>query len=202
MNFTQPLNQILGQLSKIKILRFLLKTNLAMNGREVAKAVGLSHVKCHTALKELAEQGIISMRKIGRSNVYEIQQDHLVVKDWLKPLFREEDRLKNRLAGIILKRLAMKPDSIILFGSVARGQDQPGSDIDLLFIMSNGTDLKKCAREVMDAAEEVTQLFGNQLSPLFMGRSNFLRKLKKGDRFAKEAAKTGEVIYGKTISAS
>ncbi len=200
MNFTDPLNQILGQLSKIKILRYLIRVNVAMNGREIAKAVGLSHVKCHAALKELAEQGMISMRRIGRSNVYEIQQDHLVVKDWLKPLFREEEKLKNRLARMIISCLTIKPESIILFGSVARKQDQPGSDIDLLFIMPGGTDLKKCGREVADAAEEVTQLFGNQLSPLCMGRKTFLRKLEKGEHFAEEIAKTGEVIYGKSIT--
>ncbi|MDP8248210.1 MAG: nucleotidyltransferase domain-containing protein [Candidatus Tritonobacter lacicola] len=199
MNFTQPLDHILGQLSKIMILRFMIHARLPMNGREIAKAVGLSHVRCHTILKELSEQGIITLRKIGRSTVYELQHDHIVVKHWLKPLFREEKQLKKRLARTVTKHLSVNPVSVILFGSIARKEDRLGSDIDMLLIMPGRANLKKCKRELSGAEEAVTQLYGNHLSPLLMKHNLFITKLKREDPFLKEVLRDGQQIYGKTI---
>ena len=200
MNFTQPLDHILGQLSKIKILRFMIHVRLPMNGREIAKAVGLSHVRCHTILKELSEQGIVTLRKIGRSTVYEIQPDHIVIKHWLKPLFREEKHLRKRLARTVTSHLSVKPVSVILFGSIARKEDRSGSDIDMLLIMPGKANLKKCKRELLGAEEAVTQLYGNHLSPLLMKHNMFITRLKRGDRFLKEVLSDGQQIYGQTIS--
>ena len=200
MNFTYPLNHILGQLSKIKILRFLIKSGVSMNGREIGKAVGLSHVRCHTILKELSEQGIVSLRRIGRSTVYEIQEDHIVVKDWLEPLFRKEELLVQNLAQVVIDYLTTKPLSIILFGSIAKNQDQAGSDIDLLLIMPGSADLKRCNEAIMKSEEQVTKLYGNHLSPLFIKHSAFIKKLKKGDPFFQEVLKYGHSIYGLTFT--
>ena len=199
MNFTQPLNHILGQLSKIKILRFMIHAGLPMNGREIAKAAGLSHVRCHAILKELSEQGIVTLRKIGRSTVYELQPDHIVVKHWLKPLFREERQLRKRLARTLTSHLSDKPVSVILFGSIARKEEKAGSDIDILVIVPDKADLKRCRRELSGAEEAVTRLYGNRLSPLLMKHSPFIAKLKRGDRFLEEALSDGQQIYGKTI---
>jgi len=200
MNFTHPLDHIIGQPSKIKIIRFLIKTGIAMNGREIGKAVGLSHVRCHTILKEFSEQGIVSLRQIGRSTVYELQQNHIVVKDWLKPLFRKEDLLENSLARTITNYLSIKPLSIILFGSVAKKQDRAGSDIDILLIMPDNANLKTCKREIAKSEEKITQLYGNHLSPLLIQRATFIGKLKKADHFLKEVLEYGHSIYGRAFS--
>ena len=119
MNFTYPLDHILGQLSKIKIIRFLIKAGVPMNGREIGKAVGLSHVRCYTILKEFSEQGIVSLRQIGRSTVYELQQNHIVVKYWLKPLFLKEELLKNSLARAVTNYLSTNKLSVIGYYSLA-----------------------------------------------------------------------------------
>lgn len=200
MNFTYPLDYIIGQPSKIKILRFLIKVRVAMNGREIGNAVGLSHVRCHTILKELSEQGIVSLRQIGRSTVYELQQNHIVVKDWLKPLFKKEGLLKNSLARTVTNYLSIKPLSIILFGSVAKKQDRAGSDIDILLIMPDKANLKTCKREISGSEEIITQLYGNHLSPLFIKRASFIAKLKNEDRFLNEVLKYGYSIYGRAFS--
>jgi len=200
MNFTYPLDHIIGQPSKLRILRFLIKVGVPMNGREIGKAIGLSHVRCHTILKELSEQGIVSLRQIGRSTVYELQQNHIVVKDWLKPLFRKEHLVQNSLARGVANYLSIKPLSVILFGSVAKKQDRAGSDIDILLIMPDNADLKICKREIAGSEEKITQLYGNHLSPLFIKRASFIRKLKKGDHFLTEVLEYGHSIYGRAFS--
>ena len=200
MNFTEPLNRILGQLSKIKILRYLIRADVAMNGREIAQAVGLSHVKCHTALKELSEQGFISVRQVGRSNLYELQSGHIIIRDWLRPLFRKEEEMKKRLAEIVVRRLSVKPESLIIFGSIAKEKERPDSDIDLLCVVSGRQELKKCEKELAEVGEEITRLFGNRLAPQIITKKSLLGKSKRGDRFINLVTGSGEVIYGKTIA--
>jgi len=200
MNFTYPLDYILGQPSKIKILRFLIKSGVSMNGREIGKAVGLSHVRCHTILKELSEQGIVSFRQIGRSTVYELQQNHIVIKDWLKPLFKKEDLLKNSFARTVTNFLSIKPLSVILFGSMSKKLARAESDIDILLVMPDKVNLKSCKREIIGLEENITRLYGNHLSPLFIKRAAFIRKLKTGDQFLKEVLKSGCLIYGRVFA--
>ena len=200
MNFTEPLNRILGQLSKIKILRFLIRAQVGMNGREIAQAVGLSHVKCHTALKELSEQGVVSVRRIGRANLYELRADHIIIRRWLAPLFHEEAVLKKRLATVINHRLSVKPESLIIFGSISKKKERPDSDIDLLCVVENRAALKQCEKDLIIASEEVTRQFGNRLAPQLIIKKSFLAKLKERGTFIAEVIRTGEVIYGKTIA--
>lgn len=196
MNFTNPLDLILGQPSKIKILRFLILTGVPMNGREIGKAIGLSHVQCHAALKDLAEQGMVSMRRVGRSNLYELQQNHIVVRDWLKPLLIQERNIKASLAETVVKSLSSRPLSLILFGSIARREEKPGSDIDLIVVMPDRSNPEKTREELENAAEEVTIRFGNRLSPILMNRTEFLKKRKRQDLFPGNALKQAEVIFG------
>lgn len=199
MNFSNPLDHVLGRLSKVRIMRFLILTGVPMNGREIGKAVGLSHVQTHAALKDLAEQGIVSLRKVGRSNLYELQQEHLVVSEWLKPLILEEKNLKRRLAKIVVKALSLPPRSLLLFGSIARREENAGSDIDLLVVMPDHSDLKKTERELDRAGEDVSRLFGNRLSPLLTTRSEVLNRRRGKDAFMEEVMAGAEVIFGATV---
>ena len=199
MNFTAPLNRILGRLSQVRILRFMIKTGVSMSGREIAQAVGLSHVQANSALRDLAGQGIVSVRRVGRSNLYELQPDHIIVREWLRPLFRREQELEERLAEIVVRHLGVKPESLILFGSVARGTEGPGSDIDLLCVFPDRHSAGSGEKELLEAGEEVVRLFGNRLAPQVIIKKDLLRKSREGDRFIKTVIRGGKVIYGRTL---
>ena len=199
MNFTEPLNRILGRLSQVRILRFMIKTGVSMSGREIAQAVGLSHVQANSALRDLAGQGIVSVRRVGRSNLYELQPDHIIVREWLRPLFRREQELEERLAEIVVRHLGVKPESLILFGSVARGTEGPGSDIDLLCVFPDRHSARSGEKELLEAGEEVVRLFGNRLAPQVIIKKDLLRKSREGDRFIKTVIRGGKVIYGRTL---
>lgn len=50
----------------------------------------------------------------------------------------------------LVKRIidASHPLRIILFGSIARGEDRPYSDLDIMVIMPNGTHRRETARKI------------------------------------------------------
>jgi len=197
----RPLDNIFGQYSKVKILRFLIKSQAQLNGREIAKNVGLSHVKAHTALKDLTKQGVVNMRSVGNSLVYWINEEHVLVKEIIRPAFEKEEGIFGHIARIIIKEIKPpRPLSIILFGSFARGSASADSDIDIVVVYPHSKNKPLIAKELSEAEKKITSLFGNHLASAPLLINEFQSKLKNNDAFINEIVRTGKVIYGKNIS--
>lgn len=197
----RPLNAIFGQVSKVKILRFLVQSQAQANGREIAKNVGLSHVKAHTALKDLTRQGVVNMRSVGSSLVYWLNEEHFLVREIIRPAFEKEAGLFEYVCRIILKEISPpKPLSVILFGSFAKGNASADSDIDIVIIYPRLKDKTVVSGELSRAEGKITSFFGNHLSSVPLSAEEFRKRLKKKDAFINEIVRTGKVIYGKGIS--
>ena len=179
MLLINSLDSILGQTSKVRILRFLVTTDSELNGREIAAAVGLSHVKCHTALKELHQHGVVTMRRSGKSILYHLNPKNVLAKKLVTPLFEKEAQLKEILKEIIseyLKRPA--PKSVILFGSFASGRAKPDSDIDVLIVASQKKDIPLFKEGLEKAETKITTGFGNHLATIVMDETEFRKRFK------------------------
>lgn len=201
MLMTNPLERLLGQASKIRILRFLVASDLELNGREIATAAGLSHVKVHTALKELNQYNVVEMRRAGKAILYRLNLKNILVKKMIIPLFEKEARLKNMLAEIVMAHLKRPaPKSVILFGSFATSRARPDSDIDLLIIAAKKGDVRGLEKGLRKSEISVTIGFGNHLAPILMDAAEFKARFKKGERFARDIARDGKVISGESIN--
>ena len=201
MLLDRPLDNILGQYSKVKILRFLVKSQAQLNGREIAKDVGLSHVKAHASLKDLTKSGLVNMRSVGSSLVYWLNEEHFLVKEIIRPAFEKEDGVFEHISRIILKEISPpRPLSIILFGSFAKGKATADSDIDIVIVYPHHKNKALIVKELSEAEKKLTSLFGNHLASVPFSIDEFQKKLKKKDAFINEIVRTGKVICGKNIS--
>ena len=99
-------------------------------------------------------------------------------------------------ANIVVDRIAKnyKPEKVILFGSVARGEEREGSDIDLLIIKK--TDKKRPFRvkEIFESLRGLNR--GYSLDPIVYTPDEIDKRLALGDYFIKEVFKSGKVVYG------
>jgi predicted nucleotidyltransferase len=197
----RPLDNIFGQYSKVKILRFLVKSQAQLNGREIAKNVGLSHVKAHTALKDLTKQGVVNMRSVGSSLVYWLNEEHVLVKEIIRPAFEKEEGIFGQIVQMIIREIKPpRPLSIILFGSFVRGGATADSDIDIAIVYPHSKNKLLIAKELSEVEKKITSLFGNHLASVPLLINEFQNKLKKNNAFINEIIRTGKVIYGKNIS--
>lgn len=98
----------------------------------------------------------------------------------------------NLLAQEIVKNY--KPEKIILFGSAARGDYHPNSDIDLLVIKKS--DKKKAYRikEVFESLREIKRTY--PLDPIVYTPDEVKERLSLGDYFVKRIMTEGKVLYG------
>jgi len=200
MIFTNPLDKIFSQQSKIKLLRFLVQHHGEFTGREIAKSVGLAHPTVHSALSELREQGIILMRKSGNALLYSLNRRHQATKDIIIPVFKKESQLKEKMARSLVTKLSFPLESVVLFGSIAQRKEKPTSDIDILVILSNRVDPEKAESKIISQGAKFVEQFGNQLSPVIMNLSDFLTKLENKDKLLNKILNQGQVIYGKSIT--
>jgi len=204
MKITKPLDNILNTEAKTKILRFLCRTGAEWNGSQVAKEIGMTPAATHSALNELVKEGIILMRNMSNSHVYTLNENNYIVSDLLKPLFLKEDRVLNKIVGIIKRNLALSGIrnnilSVSLFGSVNIKQDHPTSDIDLAVIVSDAKIKSKVEKLFEKIDEKVSRKFGNTISPYINTKSEFKTKHKKKLGVIKNILKSPTLIYGERI---
>jgi predicted nucleotidyltransferase len=191
MRYHEPLNDILGNKVQIRLLRVLVRTKGSFTGRELARLIGYSQNQTSLALQELERNGLVVWQGAGRSHLYSVDSDNILVTDFLEEGFRLEDSLMNRLAGTFFDELGRDLESIVLYGSVAKGEERPNSDIDLVVVVKDKADLKVAEGRVAEASAKVARRFGNQAMPIIVKKSDYERKMKSKKGFWREVAETG-----------
>jgi len=197
----EPLNDIFDQFSKLKVLRFLIRTDAELSGREIAKAVGISHVICNHSLQELSGHGVIRMRKAGRSILYSLNKEHVLIRDFLVPLFSKENKLFSLLKKLILENISDPlPVSIVLFGSqIEKERARADSDFDLLVVLPDEKNLKRFKQEVAQSEAKIERIFGNRVALLIMKKNEFLRRKEKGNSLLLTIEKKNKLLFGKHL---
>ena len=140
------------------------------------------------------------MKRIGKSTIYHVEMENFLVKELLKPLFDKERQLLNRLVKLLLSGLSFHPLTIVLFGSLCKGEARPDSDIDILMVIPDGENLRKAKDDFDKIEEKVIKSYGNRLAPVIIKEKELFRKYRQSNPFYKEIIETGRVIWGKALS--
>lgn len=204
MKISKPLDKILDNEAKVKILRFLIKTKAEWNGRQIAKEVGVTPATAHKALHGLYEEGILLLRNVGKTHIYSLKKDNYLVSNLLEPLFANEDKVFNNIMGIIRKRISTSIikkaiTSVVLFGSVGLRTEKPTSDIDLAILIKDAGSRQKVSVLFEDIDKKVSKKFGNTISPYINTEAEFKSKYKKGLGVIKNILKSSRLIYGREL---
>jgi predicted nucleotidyltransferase len=200
MKYTDFLQDVLGSKPKVKILRYLIKTNISISGRQLARWLKLHHGTCHKALAELALFGVVIVHKTGRTNLYKINQNNFIVKKILEPIFRIEENIFNLMLAKLKKQITVSILSAIVFGSVAEARERPTSDVDILFITTTEKQKRHLIKQLEKLEYEFILEYGNMFSSMVVTFGEFLQRLKSNDSLIGEIIKKGKVVYGKSIS--
>ena len=198
MRYHDPLNEILGNRVQVKLLRVLVRTKGSFTGRELARLIGYSQNQTRLALEELERNGLVVWQSAGRSHLYSADSDNIIITDFLEAGFRLEDTLLNRLADVYFTEVGKDLVSVILFGSVAKAEERPESDIDLVVVVRDKADLKVVEDRTAEASAKVTRRFGNQATALVVKKSDYERKVKQNRGFWREVVETGIELKAST----
>lgn len=191
MKWHNPLDDTLGSTLKIRILRILSKNASMYTGRELARLAGYSHTQTNSALAELEMSGLVIKRHVGNANAYSLNDNNLLISRVIIPAFRIEERLVQELANRFFEGMGKDLVSIILFGSTARGEEVEDSDIDLVLVVKDGSDLGKLDVRVSEISLEAASAFGGLISPILLTETEYSRKKRSRNPFWKNVLEEG-----------
>ncbi len=168
MGIEKKLDDILNTKSKIKILRLFISrgSSFLASGNDVARAVGFTPPAVHASLKELYDQDILRRDIVGKQHIYRLNGSSRTVKEILKPAFQKERSIKEDIKSFLLKKISAYKakriiKSMILYGSVARGETNATSDCDIAVVVIDPLAKKK-----------IEDLFADKISPEFAAYFN------------------------------
>jgi predicted nucleotidyltransferase len=174
------------------VLSVLLRTGAPLTGRQVHGLVSDEHSlwSVQEALKVLTQLGIVETQMIGRAGVHTINEGHVAVAH-LRVLADPIGMLRTAIEAAV----GSDVESVIVFGSIARGEASRESDIDLAVIASPGWDGRA---DLEDAARTSV---GNPCDVLVFTPSQFRRLARSGEPVVSDILRDGAALIGSMPSA-
>jgi predicted nucleotidyltransferase len=161
---TQALELLFGTKARIGLLRRLAQETVPLTARQLADLTGLTHRSVVAALQPLVDSRIVKLRKIGGAYQYLLEKEHVLVQEVLLPVLEGEVAASRALEQSLVEMLAERAVSIILFGSMARGDEAAGSDVDCLVVVRSAPDCASVTEMVESRRADFFRRFGRSLS--------------------------------------
>lgn len=192
--FSGSILDLINSEAKQKVVRFLLTHDAAMSEREIASVVGVSHMSVNRILQDLASVNLVNYKVVGKAHVWKINAQSYIYR-MLKNLIQGVDVLPDPLSE--LKRVIREglPKNLVkqavLFGSIARKEEKPDSDIDLFVLTANIDDKQKLEESIEALSITCLEMFGNRLAPYIVTEREYR---DKKDLNIKDAVERGILV--------
>lgn len=197
MKIRKVIESIFGSPAKVRILRTLFNSPQPLSGRQVGELSGLTHRGAIHAIQSLVDLGAVRQRRVGKAYQYSLSKGNIFVEKIILPCIRSESGLFNGLKKDIAAHFGRDAISLILYGSIVRGEEKRGSDIDLMVVVRD----EKAKKAVEGKAEERTHYFNKRYNALLSLHCFTLSefKVKKTLPLINSIIKEGIVISGKSL---
>jgi predicted nucleotidyltransferase len=180
------------------VLRELNLRRTGITGRETARRAGITHKSALSILSNFEQLKLVKKENAGRAYFFTVNRQHYIFKNIIDPVFNIEKDMASSLFIIIAQKLGRYAESIIVFGSVARGNETLESDLDICIIFNSGK--KKLEPELSNLRGELYDTYGVTLAPFLISAMEFKKKAKSKKPPVSEIIKEGKVIYGKSLT--
>ena len=179
-----PLNWVFSAPSNIAVIRALKDSREGMSGRAAARAAGFTHQAGRRALGELEAAGIIIRQGSGHTQLVRLNFDNILVKEVLLPMFRAEKSFLRSARAEIEKEFGRYARTATLFGSAARKEDVPGSDVDILLV-TDAEDKERLAEKTREFGKRFIAEYGVRFSPMELTTREARARYRKSDPLLK-----------------
>lgn len=189
-----PLTRLLGNGGSIRVLRAMMSYGAPLSIVQLARDTGLTRQGVRLVLDGLEAQGLVATHGVPRSQLFSVVTSHPFATP-LMAMFEQERARWDALNQTFREALAANPQvsSAWLYGSVARGEDGPHSDIDIAIVtQENSHGVAEAVRETLQALEE---RWGVHVSIVVLAPTDVAR-LQPSDSWWLKMSKDAKVIKG------
>jgi predicted nucleotidyltransferase len=167
----QPAELLFGAYHRRLLALLLMRPEQSFHLREIERLTRIPSGPAHRELKRMERAGLLSTTRLGNQVRYQANRRN--------PIFPELQGIVRKTVGLAdVLRNALKPlegeiELALIFGSVARGEEGPRSDVDLL-VVGDVT-----FEDVVDVLFPLHEQLGRQINPVVMNRMEFARRRRE-----------------------
>ena len=191
------LQQIFSAQSNITVLRTLNSRVVGISGRETARISKLSIRNVQNVLAHLESLGLVDRTIGGRDHLFTLNRNNKIVSDLIEYIFEFENEFKVEIISLIKKKLLGLTSSLILFGSVARNEEDALSDFDLCIVYSKNK--SKIESVVSELRDKLYDDYKVTLAPFYILETEFKKRAKQNLSPINSILKEGVLLTGKSI---
>lgn len=156
------LERTLGSKTKIAVLRKMcVYPDFERTVTQLSDDVGLDKSLVSKVVKELEDDGVLHVDYKGNVKICRMNYENFVVKNLVIPIFEAEAGMAGKVASEItrlLKPRAFKTViAVAIYGSFAKGNFRPKSDVDLVIVVSDLSEKAKIRSAVSRVAEAMLE---------------------------------------------
>jgi predicted nucleotidyltransferase len=153
----------------------LLRPDEHYHVREISRLTGVPAGSLHRELQMLTAAGLLSRQAMGNQVRYRAERDCPIFSE-LAGIFRKTSGLADIIRTALLP-LTPAITAAFIFGSVARGEEQATSDVDVCVIATASF------TDVVMVLADMGQKLGREINPVVMPYEQFSAKLAAGEQF-------------------
>ena len=156
----------------------LLHPDEALHGREIARRTGLPSGTLTRELTRLAQVGLLRRERRGNQLLYSAERSCPVFEELASIL-----RKTSGVAEVLAQGFAPAGDRIrtaFIYGSLARGQERAGSDVDVIVIGDIGF------AEVVKLLHATQRVLGREINPKVYSSKEWASKRAAPDAFLRD----------------
>ncbi|HEY5025451.1 MAG TPA: nucleotidyltransferase domain-containing protein [Acidimicrobiales bacterium] len=197
MDFLRPVESVIPG-AQGKLLGVFAETTTVLSVRTAARLSGVSLAQTSRILPELATLGILDRADVPPSTVYRLVEDNVASRA-IRLLARSRDLVLAEL-GKSAQSMAIPPISIVVFGSFARGEAGPESDVDVVMVHPSGVPSTPAWTEgVEEWRRAARRLTGNEVEVVEVDERDIGTRLRSRRPVWLDIRQDGIVIFGKTL---
>ncbi len=189
-----PLTHALASAGQVRVLRALALQGGPLAVAQVARDAGMTPRGARLALESLAGQGLVRVMGQSRAQLYALDATHPLATA-VQALFEHEVRAWEAAKAGLRQGLADRPEvrAAWLYGSVARGEDTPRSDVDIAVLLES--DAAGGASAVREAIDGLARQLGLPVSAVVLTTAD-LERLPADDAWLGEVERDALVLKG------
>lgn len=190
-------DEVLRTWSNVAVLRALLDTATGYTGNEVARVAGMDPRAALKALTRLEQLGLVRRQRGGRDHLFTLNREHYLVRRGILPLFAVERGFLDEIASAVRASINGHALSVVLFGSTARGEEQPESDFDVCCIVKDHAQRERAQSHLERSSQRLYNRYGIKLGPIFFTLDEFRHKRARRNALVNQILDHGKLIAGK-----
>jgi predicted nucleotidyltransferase len=198
MDFVHPVAAVIPG-AQGRVLAVLTETTAELNLRTLARLAGVSVAQASRVLPGLVELGLVERREVPPSSQFRLVRTNVAAQAILaiagaqETVFTEISRL--------VEGLTVRPASVILFGSFARGEADRASDLDVVIVRPSavGEDSDAWADSIDQWRTSVHALTGNRVDILEVGSQEAASRLAADHPLWQDIRREGRVVFGLSL---